>query len=163
MRINGWQRLWVVASALYLAAILMFAYSMFPGLERISHRVEFWDRLPKASIEKLLILEKMKPVTDPKLLTELNATGPKATVKWDNVKPESASMPNGHELLFHVEATKEDIKEISNQYVKILREEAFPIRMNFLFLTLLVWIVPCVAAYVLGWAFGWVYRGFNAP
>lgn len=26
---------------------------------------------------------------------------------------------------------------------------------------LLLWLVPCAALYVLGWAFAWIVRGFN--
>src|SRR5690349_713287 len=45
-RLNGWQRLWVVVSALYLILVVGVIYMEWPTFERTRHRNEFIRQLP---------------------------------------------------------------------------------------------------------------------
>ena len=46
MRLNGWQRLWIVIMALYLILVGGTMYLEWPTVERMRHRDEFITRMP---------------------------------------------------------------------------------------------------------------------
>src|SRR2546425_7620184 len=46
VRLNGWQRLWLVLSILYLVPILALAVVSWPTAATTRHREEFIERLP---------------------------------------------------------------------------------------------------------------------
>ena len=51
---NGWQRLWVLMSGIYLVLVIVFAAMSFPKLESILHSQALYDQLPPEIKKKIL-------------------------------------------------------------------------------------------------------------
>lgn len=49
MKLNGWQRLWVLFSAIYSIFIISFVILDFPQAEDVPHRSDFYKKLSKKS------------------------------------------------------------------------------------------------------------------
>jgi len=51
---NGWQRLWILLSGIYLVAVIVFAIALFPEPESMSHTQEFYDQLTPELRQKVI-------------------------------------------------------------------------------------------------------------
>ncbi|MGI0015462.1 MAG: hypothetical protein ACREBU_18755 [Nitrososphaera sp.] len=136
MRLNGWQRLWVSASILYLIVVIAFAISEFPKPSNTYHQSEFYDQLSKESIKAIT------DTLDAKDITRIR-------------------MPNGREIPFPAGTSEAVMSKVANEYNKILEREAAEKRYSFIAYASLWWLIPCLLLYVLGWSVGWVFRGFK--
>lgn len=47
MKLNGWQRLWVLLSAIYFIFVALYVVLMFPQAEAIPHQSKFYEKLSK--------------------------------------------------------------------------------------------------------------------
>ena len=56
MKLNGWQRLWIVVSTIYLVVLALFVIANFPTPDKILHRDQFYDELPNESLSRLVRL-----------------------------------------------------------------------------------------------------------
>ncbi|WP_129210700.1 hypothetical protein [Crenobacter cavernae] len=178
MKLGGWLRLWILMSVLYAIPIALLTWAEFPSVGRISHHGEFYDRLPKDSIEKLVGKGTSKIFFDPdEIGTDVEILkGPRLHFRNGVVEKgkgisqgfvdpdeigDEVEMPNGHRLPFRSGVTEKDISAVANQYHDILKAEAFTERFKVIGYGFAAWLVPCIAAYILGWAIRWVYRGFR--
>ena len=137
--LNGWQRLWVLLSALYLIPILVFSAYTFPNPTGIAHEDTFYDLLAPELRAKLFIDEKNRISND-----QFNV-----------------EMPNGHILRYKSGLKKTEMERVAAEYYELLENRANKERVKHVLLALTWWIVPSIFLYVFGWTVGWVYKGFK--
>lgn len=142
MRLNGWQRLWVCVSILAIAPVAIATWKRLPSQASIANRWEFYDRLPESSRAKLI--SKASDVLDPK-----HPTGPTVTAS------------NDHPLFFRGGVTDAEANIVAAQYNDVLRTEAMKRGSALVGAALAVWLSLCAALYAVGWAIGWIRRGFK--
>ena len=143
-KLNGWQRLWVLVSAIYLFVVIFFAVFTFPSPENNTDADKILKSLPTKSLE---ILAGQSSGVPDKLTDEHSKTIP-------------VTYPNGQVLEFLPSTNKTDIEYVSKEYWNTVTDLTNTKRIIFLFQMLLAWIVPCVILYLLSWSIGWVYKGF---
>lgn len=143
MKLGGWQRLWLLFAALYAIPVIFFTWVEFPTADGIPHRAEFYRKLSKESLAKLVGERTSPSFVDP---DEIGTT---------------VEMPNGHGLPFRKDVTQQEISAVSHEYYDVLKAEAARERPKIIGYGVLWWLIPCVGAYALGWAIRWVYRGFR--
>lgn len=169
-KLSGWKRLWIVLSLLYLIPVAFFTVM---GIPKESHVKRDWasatidivkqydESLKNAYTWEILnnykdmsyqeIIEGIRKEYSDKFKTE-NKTSRidllDKDIEWDQYKVKKHHVPDN------------EFEAINEGYEKRLsglwREQAESIGLGLAF-----WIVPVIAAFVLGRAFGWVYRGFK--
>ncbi len=181
--LNGWQRLWVVLSVLYLLVVVGFAALLWPTAAGTWHRKEFIKRMPgelqahvdgayesKSSWEeawkKRVIPETNKPQTGRKApaavsksQTDKNAGLPPGFV----LVSEPVTFPNGAVLDIRVAKEGDTVPDarVGPAYWAVVEREASAARRTMVWQTALVWFIPCLTLYVFGSAVAWVRRGFQ--
>jgi hypothetical protein len=145
MRLGGWWRLWIVLALTYGLIVAVFTLSTFPTVESIPYDQ---SHLKLLSDRTLLILagRVQPPLPD----------GP----AW-NRDPIILEMPNHHTFEVFGSTTSEQSQEIAKDYIRVLNSIARERRIGSLKTALLAWVLPCLLILVLGWAVGWIYRGFK--
>jgi hypothetical protein len=155
-KLNGWRRLWIVLSVIYLMVVCWFGFSALPAVDSY---------------------EQAKAIFY--LSESFDADMEFSRAIGDRVGEDKASQDRiiGARLLrstTHEEETDaEIIKRIGDKYVgkidftKLDAEAAATIdaqksrRLAFIVNTAAYWIVPVLVIYLLGSAIGWVVRGFR--
>jgi hypothetical protein len=145
-RLSGWWRLWIVASVIYGAMIVVFTWHSYPHVESISYEASHLKRL---SDRTLLILGGR---VQPSIAAD--------TPMWARA-PIILEMPNGHRFEVIGNTTPEQSKEVAKDYVDVLNSIANERRISALKDAFLAWTVPCLLILALGWAVGWIQRGFG--
>jgi len=186
VRLNGWQRLWVVVSVLYLLAVVILVAVSWPTVATTWHKEEFITQMPEDArkfvvasyanqwsaqdgrggfIEimpngavlllgapadpRLVALRKKYPqyddLSDTELVSALRAKFPEYANLSDSV------------------IRDEDFQKVVKAYSAILNEAARTARWSSVRFGLLMWLIPCIGLYALGWAVAWVRRGFSRP
>ena len=85
---------------------------------------------------------------------------PADTPNWVR-DPIILEMPNGHRFEVLGNTTSDQSQEVAKDYVRVLNSLANDRRMSAMRTSFLAWVVPCLMVLVLGWAVGWIYRGFR--
>jgi hypothetical protein len=135
--LNGWQRLWILTSLIYLAFIVFVAVVDFPspGKTYISD-----DEIIKNLSTKTL---------------EIRSEGDKSSPKWN------VDLNNGYKVNVPVNTIEADLEYIAKDYNDSIHKIATGKRVPFIGKMIFVWLIPCFAIYALGISFHWVYRGFK--
>jgi len=153
-RLNGWQRLWVLVSALYLVLVGGLAYATWPTFETTWHRQEFIDQMPGEVRTHLNGAYASKYEAD-REAKELSTKSPR--IVYDG---RQKILPNGAVLL----VTGGEFKEfdVVMAYSAVVDAEVKAERWKRVGFVALLGIAPCLALYAFGWAIAWVYRGFRS-
>lgn len=137
--INGWQRLWILVSVLSGIVIIWFALLSLPTPDS----VETKEILKKLSTDSLILLAEAERGKD-------------------------IEMFNGEHLTLPVEATADQVKKISADYRKAVESITYEKRqinrnriLRHIGTSIVIWLALSVSLYSLGYAIGWVYRGFK--
>lgn len=169
MRLGGWKRLWIVLSVLYL---LLVAFITITDIPKKSHVKRDWasatidivkqydenlkhkftwrilDEYTDMSYEELI--EQIRKKYSDKFRTE-NETSKIIDPfkdKWEQYRIKKHYVPDN------------EFEVVNERYKKRLsslwKEQAKSIGLG-----LVLWGVPVTAVFVLGVAFGWIYRGFK--
>lgn len=147
IRLGGWWRLWIVASATYGASVAVFTWSTFPaGVETISYQE---SHLKLLSDRALLILG-----------GRVQPSIPADSPKWARA-PIVLEMPNGHRFEVVGNTTSGQTKEFAKDYLRLLNSILAQRRLSAVQTAFLAWVIPCLLALVLAWAAAWIYRGFK--
>ena len=144
VRLTGWQRLWVVVSVVYLLAVAAAVALFWPSPEITFHRDEFTRRMPA---ESRLSLREIYAGEYP--------------AKEDRSDGPSVEMPNGAVLVFTKTVPDAKMESVARDYWTIVEASSKEQRISLIGYGVLAWLVPCLGLYALGWAIGWVYRGFK--
>jgi len=147
IRLNGWQRLWVVISTLYLVLVAGLVYPGWPTFERTAHRDVFVARMPDEARKHVVA----------SYVSEWSAREDRNGVHH--------VMPNGAVLVLRSPSFRgvwdEDVQKVVNAYFDVVREATRAARWSFAGYALLTWLIPSAVIYGLGWSVGWVLRGFR--
>lgn len=138
--LNGWQRLWIVASFIYFVIICGYTVLNFPQPENYKDRWEYIAKLSPQSRALLL---------------------PRPT-GWRVLNFDSNFfMPDGTLLEFENGVSKKKISSVKKEYWALVTAATNERRWLLIASAALWWSVPSIALYALGLAIGWVYRGFR--
>ena len=143
LKLNGWQRLWVLASSIYFVIISAYVFVEFPQPERITHDRAYVKRL-SAQSQTLMV--------------------PEDKEGWQNAEDwgTDVEMPNGTRLSFKKGVSEKDMSVAAKEYWALITATANERRWSLVGSAALWWLVPSIALYIFGWAIGWVYRGFQS-
>jgi len=141
--LNGWQRLWVLVSGLYLVSVIAFVALEFPKPENVSHTPALLKQLSSQS-RSLLV--------------------PEDKDGWQNAEDwgTDVEMPNGSRLSFKKGVPENDMSVAAKEYWAAVTMIANERRLSLVGYAALWWFIPCFAVYIIGWTVGWVYRGFRS-
>lgn len=142
LSLNGWQRLWVLASSIYFAVVTAYVVFEFPQPEKIKY-----DRA---------YVKKLSPQSQTLLVPE-DKEGWQSAEQWDT----DVEMPNGARLSFKKGVPEIDMSAVAKEYWSLITQTANEHRWSLIGYAALAWLLPSIAIYGLGWAIGWVYRGFK--
>ena len=140
--LNGWQRLWILISAIYLLLVLVMGYADFPTA---NNTFLADDEILKNLSDKTLLM----------LADEGETVG-----RFSKIK-EKFSLPTGQEIYLSTKFTSKDKDNLYKDYEKAISNIVNKKRMFFLLYMLAFWAIPCLSIYALGVSFRWVYRGFK--
>ena len=74
----------------------------------------------------------------------------------------SRIMPNGRRITFKKGISDEQMNTVAKEYMDILSQEASEPRASFMLNVFLIWIIPCLSLYAIGWSIRWFFRGFKS-
>lgn len=150
---EGWQRLWVLVSGIYLILVIVFAVMSFPKPESIRHSQALYDQLAPELKKKILGSENSEKYRSEKRdwLEEAR--------KRDLVT--EVEMPNGHIMVFLSKVPKQEMEAVTKEYWFLVEKSTTEQRIRHIGLAFVWWVLPALALYGLGWSVGWVYRGFR--
>lgn len=135
MRINGWHRLWILASFLALVSCTLYVRASWPEEQSIPHSVAFYDAL------------------DPNARAQIAENESASNV--------GVRMPNGHIIYLKPEVAASRKTEALLQYQGAVAAELRSKQRQLLFQVSITWFASCVAILVLGHLVAWVIRGFR--
>ncbi len=150
---NGWKRLWVLASGIYLVVVVVIAAMSFPKPESVHHTQALYDQLAPEVKQKILGNENSENYREEKR-TYLEEARNRDLVT-------EVEMPNKHIMVFLKQVPKQEMEAAAKQYWSVVEKTATKQRARHIGFAFLWWALPVLALYVLGWSVGWVYRGFR--
>ena len=134
--INGWWRLWIVSSLVWLVPIFGIAYKYWPSEYSAKHQAAFYYQL---SSKQRSLLE---------------------TEKYSNVV--EVRMPNGHILSFSQDVPISEQTAVARAYDKITVSAQNVIRQEHIQFYSALALIPCMLAGLLGIGIAWVRKGFKS-
>jgi hypothetical protein len=149
MKLGGWPRLWILVSVLYLCALVGGAFIYY-------HK--------NGSVSEWEVFKEMSPDTGKKLekyylkglllddLFKTDADSARIAVIFEN---------SDHKLFFPKSTTKEELRALSDEFRDAIPKAQKNKMRSFFFSIPLIWAIPCILFYVLGWSIGCAYRGFK--
>lgn len=156
IRLNGWQRLWIVVAILYAFLVLAIATTEYPNRSRID---DAWARQVIATIESAIASE-LK-------IGYVNVRDKDDFRNKSDIEIAERFSKGAYEIRKDGDATSYQIH--AAQLVKELNEkrthdlEGLPTeRAKFLGIAFLSWAIPLLAIYLIGVMVAWVIRGFKA-
>jgi hypothetical protein len=176
MRLNGWQRLWIMLSLIYLVPVVGLAIVLWPKPEATRHRDEFIARLPAELRNQIEDAYASTYEWEQALRASGGSTSqpierpPKPGGKSREVLPPGfvlSSAPvqfdNGAVLQVRVaeRGDSEPDARVAVAYGSTVEAATRAARREQVLVAVLVWLVPSFAGYGLGWAVAWVRRGFS--
>jgi hypothetical protein len=149
MKLNGWQRLWVVVAVLWMLPVLVYVFALWPRAGAIT-KAQVYDRMTQEDGRRL---DDYWPV----IAAEYGGTSSESRL---HVVEPSVNV-DGYSLEFSEGTTPEDMKRTTEGFHDGLRQALLRTRLSFTGLALTVWVVPVMMLYALGWGIAWVRRGFH--
>ena len=159
-RLNGWQRLWIVLSGFYLIVAVAFTIAFWPTPETTRHRDEFLTRMPADLRGKVDAAYSSTFEWE----AAMKRATPPGTPPGFIPDPQPVKLPNGAILQIRV-AKKGDTEpdfRVAEAYWAVVQSATRAARWETAWVMALVWLIPCLTLYALGWAVAWVRRGFSS-
>jgi len=185
-RLNGWQRLWVVLSALWLVVVVGFTVFLWPTSKTMWHRDEFIRRMPadarahvaasysskwqaredRSGVHQLLpngAVLIVRGTPDPRLAA-VRKKYPQYNDLTDSQLASAlrAKFPEYADLASDDFVADEDVRKVVQAYFDVVEDATRAARWSAIGSAVLIWLAPCFGLYILGWAVAWVRRGFRA-
>jgi hypothetical protein len=149
MKLSGWLRLWILVSVLYLCVVVGGAFIFY-------HK--------DGSVSEWEVFKEMPPDTGKKLAKYyLNGLFLNDRFKTDADSARIAVIfEDSHQKLFFPKSTtEEEIRALSDEFRDAIPKAQKNKKRSFLLLIPLIWAIPCILFYVLGWSIDCVYRRFK--
>jgi hypothetical protein len=150
---NGWQRLWVFVSGIYLVIVVVFAVISFPKPESIYHTQMLYDQLAPEVRQKIIGNKSTENYR-----VEKHAYVEEALKRGLVTEVE---MPNNHILVFSSGLQKQEMEAVAKQYWSVVEKAATKKRVWHIVPSFLWCVLPILTLYGFGLSVGWVYRGFR--
>jgi hypothetical protein len=185
MRLNGWQRLWVVVAFLYLPVVATGGWFAWPRDDEVRWR---WN---EARDPLLLSVETVTKPPSPRTDRYVDAVETLRAIREEEGRPRPPSRlltvpstssrhrdePRSIRVFFGTEDTDEEMiaAAVRRERELALKEDEVDTRfetelaqlpaarMNVVGWAFATWALPLLVLYLLGWAIGWVFRGFVKP
>lgn len=141
-KLNGWQRLWVLSSVIWLITVLFIAVSTYPTKQNTFIGDD--EVMKNLSDKTIKILAKPGGVVG----------------KYSNIRSVE-TLPNGLEFSVASGMSQADIDYVRNDYTNVDNKIVNKKRISFIWQMAMFWIAPCIVIYVIGLSLNWVYRGFK--
>lgn len=141
-KLSRWHRLWILVSVIYLVVIAVFIALTLPRPEATLHSPEIIKRMSPGSKAKLSL----------KGNDEFAETDESATL---------VEMPNDTILPFKKGLTNDEMSAAAREYWSTVQDLNTERRLRLIGIAAISWLIPCLALYGVGWAIGWVIRGFR--
>lgn len=135
MRINGWHRLWILASFLTLVAFAFYVSASWPSEQSVHHSIAFYD------------------VLDPNARAQI--------AESESSSNAGVQMPNGHVIYLKPEVAASRKTEALLQYQAAVATALRSKQAHLIFQAFIGWLASCIAALVVGHLVAWVIRGFR--
>ena len=162
MRLNGWQRLWILTGVIWLIVVVIFSSILWPGFpsaEKIESNVDdFIERYGDSDISLPInyfqfdcdeVVRRYKG-KHPKIIDPFKRNDGR---KNKNAESEPLDLFN---------------PELSCRFINFLRDEhensrdkEIKVIYRFVTFAAIAWLGPVIILYLLGYAVMWVYRGFS--
>ena len=162
MTLNGWQRLWVVLSVLWLFVVCTIGIVAWPMPASVPHG-EVYLKMVNVDHDGARFVDFVPA------LTAVGAEPQKGTVvsfdpNWGTSQegPHGATIDvGGHRLQLALrDMPDSDVNRAVGEYYAALRKVLVSKRITFTGQLAAVWLIPLAALYALGLSVGWVRRGF---
>lgn len=158
LRLNGWQRLWVVLSVIYAVPVTLFTINSLAESERLSEKdrahyaLRTFSETPENSTTEVLPLEKRRELAIDKARARLRLSG----------EPQQDSRTDEEFVLTLQQKWRSliDFSEIEAGYQRKM-EQPSPDKAKTIGYGLLAWVVPVIFIYFLGLSVWWIVRGFR--
>ena len=156
-RLNGWHRLWIVFSFLYLFAVIAFGVIVWPKKTTQIDK-NFLNEVYRLIDEADGKTEKYR-FSD--IVEEINRRG-----LYDKPKDEEEKLMASEAWALLAERAiskykdKIDFSNARTKYKRDLKKVSAE-RKQLIFLSLLFWFLPVVAIFLLGLSVRWIIRGFR--
>ena len=139
MQLNRWQRLWIVSLVVWTLVVEALAYSAWPTTESVQPD-EVYVHMPRST--KWALSDAGEP---------------------DTFGPQEGPIIDieSHSVRFLAGVPDDKMTTTMNAYSAALHEALRAKRLRDAQRWFAVWAVPAVALYIVGWAVGWVRRGFT--
>lgn len=140
MKLNGWQRLWIVTSVIYILPVFFFAYITFPE----SNAHQFFGRFAKLDA---------KEDWDIELKREFIIDTAKSRIRLKG---------NGHQS--DKRNDDEYHKYLIDRWGKLIDLDFSRVnysRLHHILIAFSLWLLPLVIIYIFGYAVSWVRHGFK--
>ena len=147
--LNGWQRLWLVLAILWLFTVPFLLMTGFP----IEEKWNVEARLKSMEIKEAF--ERKRVVID---------SGCQDRAKEFGVPADFGRCMTAHSYDFqNLKRREQEDQTLAYTEQRVRIEESLGNeQFKYLGLGALVWFLPVVALYLLGWAVGWIRKGFSA-
>jgi hypothetical protein len=137
VRLNGWQRLWVLVCILYSVLVVLFAWADYGDETRVRTSDVQLSQSSTKAIAIGLAMERNKQ------------------------RVAKIEFPDGTILSLDPKTPDDEQEQVAAEYWDAVESVKPSKRLRFTGLVAAFWIIPCITLYILGWAIGWVYRGFK--
>lgn len=141
-KLNGWQRLWILVSAIYLVIVMITVCVNWP--------TENNTKITGDEIAKFLTTKSLNIIIKDKEQTD----GLKAF-------KEMKSFGTGATMTLSQSTTQKELEYLGNDINGAIAKILYKVRIWYVIRALIAWIIPCLVVYALGLSLNWVYRGFK--
>jgi hypothetical protein len=136
MKLNGWYRLWIVLSVVFLGPAVLVAAVSMPDYSSVPHDASFYNSLSDAAKAQL---------------ASEDAT--------DAIRVE---MPNHHLLKIKSGTELKKTAPVVAEYMSMLDRALLRMRVRFALTIAAIWLSACMTLLAVGLSVAWVRRGFIA-
>jgi hypothetical protein len=138
IKLNGWQRLWVVLSIIYFVIVVGFSFASWPTESNIENSwvYSLIDKTKDPNDYAYQIRDAYQDISDKELIRRINA--------------KYSSNQNYKEILNTINLKyQSELQSLWKEQFKTIA------------IALMAWLLPIAIVYLLGLSFGWIYKGFK--
>ena len=171
MRFNGWQRLLIVLSVVYLIPVAFVVVAVWPTNETTWHRDEFLGRMPaeyraqvKAAYRTKWDWKEAGGPADPaiEIYSPIAEDAPNLPPPPDTAFGGNIGFENRAVLQLLVQKGVGGVdRRVARAYWTVVEQETRAARISIVGWAILLWAAPCALLYWSGWAVAWIRRGFR--
>lgn len=154
-RIGGWTRLWVVITLLWGAVVGSLTVGDYWPSRSTQLDRNGYDKLMAKLSEKSLKLMADDPDQGKELRVERVGND---LVLWDS---RFLTLSDGKTIRISAATPERELEELKRDYEAAHRAVVHEMRVEAIFDSLILWLVPALSTLGIGMAIGWVYRGFK--